>query len=179
VDYEYLALAAVKGNEAAFNQLMQEHKIQLYKIAFSYLKNEADALEAIQEVTCRAYVRIGKLKEPRHFSTWLIRILMNYCIDELKKRAKRHAHASLLSVEPVSVSGSDEHDHLQRLVLDSVVAQLEEKYQTVIQLKYYHDLTIPEIARTLERPEGTIKTWLGKALAGLRQRLEKDGDSRA
>lgn len=173
---ESLALAAKRGDDEAFYSLITEYEEKLYRIAYTYLKNETDALEAVQEVTCRAYMQIRKLKEPNYFGSWLIRILMNYCADELKKRERRQGgrQPSSTSIEPHL--GSGETALLEKMLLESAVEQLDANYQKVIQLKYYHDLTITEIARTLEKPEGTIKTWLHKALGGLRKRLEKDGE---
>jgi len=176
MDNELLALAAKRGDDAAFYSLITQHKERLYRIAYTYLKDEADALEAIQEATCRAYMQIRSLKEPRYFGSWLIRILMNYCADEVKRRSRRNGgwQAAVAVAETYTASG--ESAVLEKVLLESAVDQLDANYQKVIQLKYYHDLTITEIARTLQKPEGTIKTWLHKALGGLRQRLEKDGE---
>ncbi|MFD0670057.1 sigma-70 family RNA polymerase sigma factor [Cohnella sp. GCM10027633] len=172
MDNELLALAARRGDDEAFYSLIQQHREKMYRIAYTYLKNETDALEAVQEATCRAYMQIRKLKEPGYFGTWLIRIVMNYCTDEVKRRARRNAPA--VPTEPHATSG--ESELLERMLLETEVERLEDNYRKVIQLKYYHDLTITEIARTLEKPEGTIKTWLHKALAGLRQRIGKGGE---
>lgn len=176
MDNESLVIAAWRGDDEAFYSLITHHKDKMYRIAYTYLKNEADALEAVQETTCRAYMQIRKLKEPDYFGSWLIRILMNYCTDEVKRRSRRNGsgHASDSSSESRSASG--ESEWLDRIRLETAVDQLEANHQKVIQLKYYHDLTITEIARTLEKPEGTIKTWLHKALGALRQRLGKDGE---
>ncbi|WP_275887781.1 sigma-70 family RNA polymerase sigma factor [Bacillus sp. P14.5] len=83
---EVLVKKASKGDGEAFYQLMKIYKMQLYRIALSYFRNDQDALEAIQETTFRAYKGIGKLKKPSYFSTWLVRILLNYCNDELRKK---------------------------------------------------------------------------------------------
>jgi len=72
-------MRAVKGDDAAFTELMDIHKIQLYKMAYSYLRNEDEA-EALQEVTFRAYRALKRIKNPDFFSTWLVRILLNYCM---------------------------------------------------------------------------------------------------
>jgi RNA polymerase sigma-70 factor (TIGR02954 family) len=179
VDNELLALAAKRGDDVAFYSLITQNKEKMYRIAYTYLKNETDALEAVQEATCRAYMQIRKLKEPSYFGSWLIRILMNYCTDEVKRRTRRNGgqHMAAATAEPQAESG--ESALLDKVRLELAVEQLDANYQKVIQLKYYHDLTITEIARTLEKPEGTIKTWLHKALGGLRQRLEKDGEPHA
>lgn len=179
-EFELLALAAQKGDADALTRLIQEHKLQLYRMAYRYLGNEADALEALQEVACRACLRIGKLKEPQYFSTWLFRILINYCLDERKKRERRQRQQAPMNADAIRIAEGNqdsEDSRLRKMMIETAVEQLEGNYQTVIQLKYYHDMTILEIARTLERPEGTIKTWLNKALKGLRTRLEKEGES--
>lgn len=173
---ELLAFAAKRGDDEAFYSLITQYEEKLYRIAYTYLKNETDALEAVQEVTCRAYMHIRKLKEPNYFGSWLIRILMNYCADELKKRERRQGERKSSSITTEPHLGSGETALLEKMLLESAVEQLDANYQKVIQLKYYHDLTIIEIARTLEKPEGTIKTWLHKALGGLRKGLEKDGE---
>lgn len=174
---ELLALAAKNGDDAAFYSLVTQQEGKMYRIAYTYLRNEDDALEAVQEATCRAYVRVRRLREPSFFVSWLIRILMNYCADEVKKRDRRNGRKYKLATTATDqdlVSG--ESILLERLLLESAVEELDANYRTVIQLKYYHDMTITEIARTLKKPEGTIKTWLHKALGGLRQRLDKDGE---
>lgn len=84
---EGLVLAAKCGDDEAFYALIILHKDKMYRIAYTYMKNETEALEAVQEATCRAYVQLRKLREPSYFGSWLIRILMNYCVDELKRRA--------------------------------------------------------------------------------------------
>ncbi|MCM3630302.1 RNA polymerase sigma factor [Paenibacillus glycanilyticus] len=173
---ELLVAAAKRGDDAAFYSLITQHKEKMYRMAHSYLKNETDALEAVQEATCRAYMQIHKLKEPEYFGSWLIRILMNYCADEVKRKARRNdgQQAAAAALDPHAASA--ESALLERVMLESAVEQLDANYKKVIQLKYYHDLTITEIARTLQKPEGTIKTWLHKALGGLRQRLGKEGE---
>ena len=80
-----LVKKAIKGDQEAFLALMHSYEEALYRAAISYLKNEGDALEAIQEVTYRAYRSIKTVKEPAYFKTWLIRIMMNYCQDVIKK----------------------------------------------------------------------------------------------
>ena len=175
MDNEWLAQSAKRGDDEAFYSLIMQHKDKMYRIAYSYFKNESDALEAVQEATCRAYMQIHKLKEPSYFGSWLIRILMNYCADETKRRARRYArqHAAAITAEQHVASG--ETALLEKVLLESAVERLDTNYRKVIELKYFHDLTISEIAVTLRKPEGTIKTWLHKALGGLRLWLEKEG----
>ena len=156
---------AKKGDDGAFYELMQIHKIRLLKIAFSYLRNEEDALEALQEVTFRAYRSIHKVKEVEYFSTWLIRIMLNYCHDQARKK-KRITDTGILENLAETV------DHSQTLEIQEALLKIDSRSREVIILKYYHDLRIKDIAEILESPESTIKTWLYKGLKALRNQME-------
>ncbi len=160
---------AIDGDDEAFYILVSDHKEQLYRIAYSYLNSQEDALEAIQETTYRAYKNRYKLKNPQYFKTWLIRILINYCVDELKRRKK------VLSITR-PISHSTEDDKTDRLTVQAAVQKLKNKHREVILLKYFEDLTISEIANVMDHPEGTIKTWLNRGLASLRLLLNKEGE---
>lgn len=168
---EILIKKAKKGDDEAFYKLITLHRMQLYRIALSYLKNEHDAVEAIQETTFRAYKGLKKLRKPHYFSTWLIRILLNYCHDELKKKKRFVYDERLLE----SIEGTSEKSALE---VDEAIHSLDEKYKKVIILKYLQGMKISEIADILDHPEGTIKTWLHKGLIELRNHLgeDKEGD---
>lgn len=163
-----LVIAAKKDDEQAFFTLMQENKQKLYRIAFSFFKNEEMALEAMQEVTCRAFSKLSRLREPAYFETWLVRIMLNYCITE-QKRQKR----ILPQQQEEAAPGTD--DDL-RIGIEAAVERLEPRLKKIIILKYFQDFTVSEIARILDRPDGTVKTWLHKALGLLRQELGQGGE---
>lgn len=166
---EELVKAAQNGDNSAFYELMCLCSKSLYKIAYSYLDNEQDALEAVQETTCRAYVKLKRLRQPQYFKTWVTKILINYCIDELKRRKK----LTELSTEELAEENITNIDNMD---LVKALNKLDSKYKQVIVLKYFQDMTTEEIASILERPEGTIKTWLHRGLSILRSYFKKDGD---
>lgn len=168
MDQKAMLKAAKKGDSEAFTQLFITQKEQIYRVAFAYFKNEQDALEAIQEVTFRAYKNIKKLKEPKYFSTWLTRIMINYCIDELKRKKR------FLLSDSQAQKGSliEEKDDL--INIETAIRTLEPKFQEIIILKYFQDMTIEQISDHLGRPSGTIKTWLSKALQELRKQMTKE-----
>jgi RNA polymerase sigma-70 factor (TIGR02954 family) len=168
LELQELVQKAKKGDEAAFYELMQLHKVRLYRIALSYLKNSEDAVEALQEVTYRAFRSIRKVKDPQYFTTWLTRILINYCNDELKKRKR-----IFVSDDLISLMGAEHQTSW--LEVEEVIGKLDAKTRQVIELKYVHDFKIKEIAEILECPEGTVKTWLNKGLKELRGQLEDKG----
>ena len=166
---EELVIAAQSGDKEAFYKLISLYSKNLYKIAYSYLESEQEALEAVQETTCRAYVKLKKVKQPQYFKTWVTKILINYCIDELKRGKKL---TELNTEEQVE----DTTSTVENLDLDIAINKLDSKYKQVIVLKYFQDMTTQDIASVLGCPEGTIKTWLHRGLGSLRNYFKKDGD---
>jgi RNA polymerase sigma-70 factor (TIGR02954 family) len=161
--------AAKRGDPDAFYRLVGEEKLKLYSVALAYMKNENDALEAVQEAICRAFLKLPKLKEPRYFQTWLIRILIHCCIDEQKRKRRLMPLFQL----PEALAADLALD--ERLQLQMAVDLLPPNLRHIIILKYYEDMTLTEISKLLEKPEGTVKTWLNKALNELRASYRKEG----
>ncbi|QHS24600.1 sigma-70 family RNA polymerase sigma factor [Virgibacillus sp. MSP4-1] len=150
---------------------MTRYKTDLYKTALAYFKNENDAIEAVQEVTFRAYRKIKTLKEPAYFKTWIIRIMINYCNDQLRKKKR-------FTSKPVEMETIQTNDSHIKMELEDAMQLLDDRSRELLMLKYFHELKIKEIAQVLNRPEGTIKTWLNKALQSLKQVLdEKEGNA--
>ncbi|MFP7298824.1 sigma-70 family RNA polymerase sigma factor [Neobacillus niacini] len=165
---EKIVQRAIEGDDTAFLNLIQMYKIDLYKTGYSYLKNEGEVLEAIQEVTYRAYKNIHSVREVSYFKTWLIRIMINYCNDQLKKKKR-----VVMGNEILNFQGRSD-DYLSMELEDAMVA-LDDRSREILTLKYFHDLKIKDIANCMQRPEGTVKTWLNKALKSLREKLEEKG----
>ncbi|WP_068612897.1 sigma-70 family RNA polymerase sigma factor [Paenibacillus tuaregi] len=164
------AAEACKGDESAFHALIDSQKRKLYGIAFSYLRNEADALETVQETVYRAWMKCSKLKDPDHFVPWLFRILINCCIDEQRRRKRQRS----MPMEPHG--SSSEMVNVYKLDLEEAMDQMKPKYRHALMLKYYQEMTVPEIARILDKPEGTIKTWIHQGLKQLRGQMERGGE---
>ncbi|QTD40129.1 sigma-70 family RNA polymerase sigma factor [Sporosarcina sp. Te-1] len=166
-----LAKHAIRGDDEAFLQLMFLHQEALYRTALAYLKNEGEALEAVQEVTFRAYEKIHTLRMPEYAKTWLIRIMMNYCHDILQKKKRLVSDEELMHVSGVS-------DDFTYLEVEEALSHLPEKDRQLVHMKYLHDITIKEIADMTSTPEGTVKTRLYKAIKSLRAIFEERGEER-
>ncbi|MBH0158173.1 sigma-70 family RNA polymerase sigma factor [Fictibacillus sp. 5RED26] len=168
METEQLVKEAIKGNDEAFLKLIQTYKVDLYKTALSFLRNEEEALEAIQEVTYRAYKNIKKLKNEFYFKTWLIRIMINYCNDQLKLKKRVVVNDEMLN----SLGVSENHTQLE---LKDAMLDLDDRSREILTLKYFNDVKIKDIAIMMQCPEGTVKTWLNKALRALREKLDEKG----
>lgn len=150
--------------EVFFERLYVEHR-KMYAIAFSYLRTETDALEVVQEASCRAWMKRKKLKDEQAFTSWVIRITINCCMDELRRKKR------VFPVEKVKENVVPEMSSNERIDIERAMVRMKPKYRHAMILKYYQDMTTVEIANVLEKPEGTIKTWLREGLKQLRKYL--------
>lgn len=166
-----LAMRARSGDDEAFLALMANARDSMLRISLAYLRSEDAALEAIQETTCRAYAKLRKLREPAYFRTWLIRILMNVCADEHKRQRRQRPSSAM--PERIASGGDPGEDWM----IEDAIAGLPPKLRQIVILKYVEDMTLSDIASWLGRPEGTVKTWLNKALTELRRQAGKEGTS--
>lgn len=160
---------AKKGNKKAFQELIEEEKHKLYRMAYLYVKNEHDALDVVQETIMKAYSSINNLKEENYFSTWLTRILINTALDFIGK------HNRVTYVDEFNQMESDDQGSIEEhMDLVQAIQKLGEPYRTVIILRYYQDFSIKEIAKTMDCPEGTVKTHIHRAIKLLKNDLRKE-----
>lgn len=160
---------AIKGDTAAFTQLMEDRKENLYRIAYSYVKNQADALDIVSETVYKAYLNIRKVKKPQYFNTWLTRILINNAINQLKKQQRVVYMGEKEALDNVQQAADIPSFYEREQVLDlyRAIDRLDADHKTVVILKYFQDFTFDEIAQVLEWPSGTVKTYLYRALKSL------------
>lgn len=164
-----LAEKAIKGDDEAFLELIHSYQAALYRIAISYLKNENNALEAVQEVTYRAYRNMKNVKQSAYFKTWLIRIMMNYCQDLLKKSKREVFEEEVLAIQSIS-------EDFTYLEVEEALLTLSRDQRELLHLKYFQDVKIKDISLMWNAPEGTIKTKLHKALRAMRSYFEEKGE---
>lgn len=163
---QQLIKRAIAGNEHAIISLLESYEEGFYKIAFAYLKNEHDAVDAIQEMTYRCLKKIHTVKQPDYFQTWLIRILINICLDMKRKQARYDLK------EEIEFPEEEAHP----LELADVIAELPIEQQELIYLRYFKDLKMKEIAQIQQVSEGTIKSRLHHTLRKLRGILIERGE---
>lgn len=141
-------------------------KSRLYRTAWLYLGNEADALEAVDEAVYQALRALKKLREPNFFETWLTRILINECHKELRRRKRISPEETL-----PETAGADGYDALP---LREAIRALPEELRSVVILRYFIGYTLEETAESLSIPRGTVATRQRKALQLLRLELGEE-----
>ena len=140
-------------------------KEQLYRVAYLYLGNESAAVDAVDEAVYRGYLKRRSLRREAYFSTWLTRILINVCLDELRRRQRE---------TPVETLPERAETPYDALPLQEALDRLPEDLRSVIALRYFGGFTLAETARALGLPEGTVSSRQRRALQLLKLHLTDD-----
>ncbi|MCB9434955.1 MAG: sigma-70 family RNA polymerase sigma factor [Ardenticatenaceae bacterium] len=161
---------ARKGDKDAFGQLIDAYQIPVYNLAYRMLNNSGEAEEAAQEAFIRAYTRLESYNPDHKFSTWLLSITSNYCIDLLRKR-----RAIFLSIdEPLGAHPALRSDKIkepeaqvtlneQQEMVQSLLEDLPDEYRQAVVLRYWYELSYEEIADSMETTVSAIKSRLFRA----------------
>lgn len=148
---------------------IKENEDKFYRIAFSYSKNEDAALDIVQEVIVKSLNHINKLKNEEYVKTWFYRILINECLQYIKKNKRIITYESqeienkIEWNDDISINGIDMYKYIQNL---------NKKLRTVIILRYFEDMKIEEIAKITKTNISTVKSRLYKALEILKNSIE-------
>ncbi|MEJ6949667.1 sigma-70 family RNA polymerase sigma factor [Natronospora cellulosivora (SeqCode)] len=170
---EELIKKAQHGDKESFSKAVLMIKEECYKIAYCYLHNSEDSMDAICDAVEKALINIKKLKEPKYFKTWFTRIVINECKMQLRKRRKVIQMADELYTPEIKKMESKRRDGT--IDLETALKELKPKIRLLIYLKYYLGYTLEDIAETMELPVGTVKTKIYSNLKVLRRQLEVKG----
>ena len=140
-------------------------KERLYRVAYLYLGSESAAVDAVDEAVYRGYLKRRSLRREAYFSTWLTRILINVCLDELHRRQRE---------TPVETLPERAETPYDALPLQEALERLPEDLRSVIALRYFGGFTLVETARALGLPEGTVSSRQRRALQLLKLHLTDD-----
>ncbi|MGG0656927.1 sigma-70 family RNA polymerase sigma factor [Rummeliibacillus pycnus] len=163
---------AKKGDDEAFEQLIGSVRQKLYRTAYAYVRNEQDALDIYQETIYTAYISIKTLKKPERFSSWITKILVFKSIDFIRKES-RHFTTDNEEIFTELIASENVDFIMHSMDLSEAFKFLNPTVKTIILLRYYHDLSIKEIATIMNYPEGTVKSHLNRAKNELRPILKE------
>lgn len=150
---ELLLRKAKRGDSDAFCRLVNLHMQDMYKIAWSYLKNDEDVADAIQDTILACFEKLQTLRNNKYFKTWMVRILINNCKDILQKK-KRVVYTDVMEDTPVYQNDYESAEWKQ------VLNSLDEKYRMILLLYYLEGFNTREISEILEMKENTVKSRL-------------------
>ncbi len=152
---------AMRGNTAAFEELVRSHDGLVSSVCLSYLKDPHLAEDAAQETFIKAWRALPKFREDSSFSTWLFTIAKNVCRDLIaKKKDTEELSETLVSEDTVEdqVIKNDEKDAVRR-----ALACLDEDARQILVLREWRGLSYSEISEVLGIGEGTVKSRISRA----------------
>ena len=168
------------GDPAAFNRLMAQHEKKMYAVALRMFGNREDAQDCLQEAMLRVYRAIGSFKGQSSFSTWLYRITMNTCLDELRRKKNKQSTSldNLLEQgwSPSDDEGTPEKHAVRaemRRELNQAIQELPEDMRSAVVLRDIQGFSYDEIAEALGVNVGTIKSRISRAREKLRGKLKE------
>jgi RNA polymerase sigma-70 factor (ECF subfamily) len=168
---EALVAAAQQGDTGAFEELVARHRDKIYARAFSLVRNEDDALDLSQEAWVKGWQRLKQFQGESSFVTWMTRIVINLCLDELRKQ-KRHRLESIEQMEdeqggverqmPAVIHNPTEN--LERAELrqkiDWALGQLSVAHRTALILHEFEEMEYKQIAKVMGCSIGTVMSRL-------------------
>lgn len=137
---------------------------KFYRLAYSYVKNEADAMDIVQESAYKAILKSDGLKSKEYIMTWLYRIVVNEALQFLRKQKKE------VVLDTMEEEGTS--DQYADIDLETAIEKLTPEDQTIIRLRFFEDMKIADVADILQLSENTVKSRLYRAMEKLKLQLE-------
>ena len=182
-----LVRAAQQGDMVAFEELVARHRDKVYARAYSMMRNEEEAIDLSQEAWIKGWQRLRQFQGEASFGTWMTRIVINLCLDQLRRQKRQRAESiealddesggverqmPVVTVNPTS--GLERAELRQRI--DRALGQLSHEHRTVLVLHEFEEMEYKEIAKTMGCSIGTVMSRLFYArrkLAALLTDLKK------
>ncbi len=174
-DFGLIDRAVNDGDQQAFAELMERYKKPVYHMILKMVRNVDDAEDLTIEAFAKAFKNLHRFKKDFTFSTWLFRIATNNSIDFIRKKKLEtfSLNTSLkdddgesvsIDVEDKNLDPQEEAIKSQKIeLIQMFVTKLPAKYQRLVRLRYFQELSYEEIATELEAPLGTVKAQLHRA----------------
>jgi RNA polymerase sigma-70 factor (ECF subfamily) len=183
-----LVKAAQGGNTAAFEELVARHRDKIFARAYTMMRNEDEALDLSQEAWVKGWQRLVQFQGESSFGTWMTRIVINLCLDQIRKH-KRHRAESIEELEEESggverqmpVVNPNPTEGLERTELrvriDAALEKLSVEHRRVLVLHEFEEMEYKQIAKEMDCSIGTVMSRLFYArrrLAGLLAGYKRD-----
>lgn len=168
------------GDEKSLEILFAPYLKMIFGFVRKYTNDGQDAEDITQETFVRAWKNLKKFDQGKNFKTWLFAIAKNAAIDHLRKKKRsipfvelenddERAAFSQTIIDPSPIASDIFEKKEERLALDRVLNNLSLNYRQVLYLRHNDELTFKEIARLLDEPLNTVKSWYRRALIKARK----------
>lgn len=155
-----------KSKEKIIEELLLNNYNQYFRLAYSYVHNDDDAADIVQNGAYKAIKNSSSLKEESYAATWLYRIMLNETFTFFKQR-------KIESIDSVTEEPGSE-DNYEDIDLKRALEKLPEEERMIVELKYFEELKLEEIAAIMDENVNTIKSRLYRSIRKLKIQLEDD-----
>lgn len=171
--------AAQAGDRNAFRRIVEAWSGAVYGLAWRFCFDRPDAEDLSQEIFLRLHTKLGLFDPSQPFAPWMYRLAANVCLNWKKRRHPRAASLDAMGVEGEAYDVEDPRDLAAerrqadeaREALGRAMSGLPDEARTAIALRYERGMEVTEVAKAMEVPVGTVKTWLFRARERLRAML--------
>ncbi len=165
------------GDIGAFDELVRAHEDRVFGICLRMMSDRDAALDAVQETFLTVFRKADRYEARAAFSTWLYRVAMNTCYDQLRKAKRRRTEPLPESTDPVDPRGGDEFESVElRPDIEAALLRIAVEFRSAVVLVDLQGLSLEQAAEILDVPVGTIKSRLFR---GRKQLAMSLGDLRA
>lgn len=183
-----LVRAAQGGDMAAFEELVKRHRDKIYARAYSMMRNEEEAVDLSQEAWVKGWQRLKQFQGESSFGTWMTRIVINLCLDQLRKHKRQRTESieemneesggveRQMPVVTINPTAGLERGELRQRI-DRALGLLSYEHRTVLILHEFEELEYKEIAKVMGCSIGTVMSRLFYArrkMAALLADLKKE-----
>ena len=173
MDNRTLVERAGQGDHDAFAMLATAASARLDAAARLILRDRELARDAVQNALVRAWRDLPGLRDPDRFDAWLHRLLVNSCLDELRRARRRPIEVEILPIDEPTI-GDDARRLADRDLVERALIRLDPEHRALVVMHYYLGYPLPEAAATLGISLPAAKSRLHRAMDGLRRALAVD-----
>ena len=178
-DLTALIQQCLNGDEAAWQTIVRTHRRKVFNIAYKFVGNVDEAEDLSQEVFIKVFRSLGTFDRRANFQTWLYSVTRNLCIDHYRAlRKEREAMNRDLDIDVLAPASHDRNPHQllesqdQAALLRRALDRLPEAMRTAVVLRDLQELSYEDIARTLDLPDGTVKSRISRGRAELARQIQ-------
>ena len=154
--------------EALVHECLVKNYEKYYRMAYSYVFCEQDAMDIVQEGAYRAILKSDLLKQPEYVDTWICKIVINEALRFLKKN-------KLASVDMESLPEQGKEDEVEDIDLQGALEKLDNQERAIVVLRYFEEEKLENIGKTMNLNVNTVKSRLYRAMDKLKKYMETGG----